>query len=367
MDAPGTGGETVIHDVDQLARLGWDENFAAAFDAIAEPDLQPARVGIEHNHLYRVYAARSEPLASVAGRLRYTAAGAEALPAVGDWVAIRPSAEGPAQIRALLPRRTCFSRKSAGDTTTQQVVAANIDTVFLVSGLDGDFNLRRIERYLVATTQSGATPVIVLNKADLAKDAEGAVRAVRERAPNVPIHTTSCAHANGFEPLLRYLSGGRTVALLGSSGVGKSSIINRLLGYDRQTTRTVRRQDSRGRHTTVHRELLLHPHDGVIIDTPGMRELRLWDTEDALETMFNDIDALAAGCRFRDCRHRGEPGCAVGQAVSDGTLTVDRLAHYHKLVDERTGLELRRDELAQLKDKTRAKSVPRTYRRVFKR
>ena len=367
MDAPGTGGETVTHDGDQLVRLGWDQDFATAFDAIAEPGLQPARVGVEHNHLYRVYTAVSEPLASVAGGLRHAAAGAEALPAVGDWVAIRPTAEGPAQIRALLPRRTCFSRKSAGDTTTQQVVAANIDTVFLVSGLDGDFSLRRIERYLVATAQSGAKPVIVLNKSDLSEDADAAARAVSERAPDVPIHTTSCAQANGFDPLLRYLTEGRTVALLGSSGVGKSSIINRLLGYDRQTTRTVRRQDRRGRHTTVHRELLLHPRDGVIIDTPGMRELRLWDTADALETMFHDIDSLAGGCRFRDCRHRGEPSCAVDQAVSDGTLAVDRLAHYHKLGDERTGLDQRRDELAQLKDKTRVKTVHRTSRRVFKR
>ena len=344
---------------DQLSRLGWDEDFAAAFDAIAEPGLQPARVGVEHNHLYRVYSALSEPLATVAGRLKHNAASASSLPAVGDWVAIRPSTEGPAQIRALLPRRTCFSRKSAGDTTTQQVVAANIDTVFLVSGLDGDFNLRRIERYLVAASQSGAMPVVVLNKADLATNAEEAVRTVRTSAPDVPIHTTSCEDNSGLNTLLHYLEGDRTIALLGSSGVGKSSIINRLLGYDRQQTRTVRRHGNRGRHTTVHRELLLHPHDGVIIDTPGMRELRLWDTERALEAMFDDVDALADGCRFRDCRHRTEPGCAVGQAVADGKLSADRLAHYLKLEDERVKLQQRRDELTKLTEKQRVKNVHR--------
>ena len=352
---------------DQLSRLGWDEGFAAAFDAIAEPDLQPARVGVEHNHLYRVYTAVSEPLASVAGRLKHNAVGASSLPAVGDWVAIRPSTEGPAQIRAILPRRTCFSRKSAGNVTTQQVVAANIDTVFLVSGLDGDFNLRRIERYLVAASQSGAMPVVILNKADLATDVEEAVRTVRTSAPDVPIHTTSCEDKRGIEALLGYLEGGRTIALLGSSGVGKSSIINRLLGYDRQQTRTVRQNDKRGRHTTVHRELLLHPRDGVIIDTPGMRELRLWDTERALEATFDDVDALAVGCRFRDCRHRTEPGCAVRQAVTDGKLSADRLAHYLQLGDERVGLQQRRDELAQLTDKQRVQGVHRAPRQVPKR
>ena len=354
-------------DRNQLPRLGWDRSFAAAFDAIEEPNLQPARVGVEHNHLYRVYTASSEVLASVAGKLRHHAGAASALPAVGDWVGIRPSEEGPAQIRALLPRRTCFSRKAAGDTTTEQVVAANVDTVFLVSGLDGDFNLRRIERYLVAASQSGAMPVIVLNKADLAADVDAAARAVRESAPDVPIHATSCHDNRGLEALPHYLSDGRTVALLGSSGVGKSSIINQLLGYDRQQTRPVRQHDSRGRHATVHRELLLHPHDGVIIDTPGMRELRLWDTEDALETVFDDVDALAAGCRFRDCRHRVEPGCAVQQAVADGRLSANRLAHYHKLEDERVRLEQRRDDLAQLADKQRVKSMHQLHRRVPKR
>jgi len=348
----------------RLAQLGWDEFFEEAFTAIGQPYLQPARVGIEHNHLFRIYTASSEVLATVAGKLKHRADAPSALPAVGDWVAIRPGPEGPVQICALLPRRTCFSRRAAGDPTQEQVVAANIDTVFLVSGLDGDFSPRRIERYLTATSQSGAAPVIVLNKADVVADIDAVVAAIRETASTVPVHATSCKDGRGLAALTRYLEGGRTIALLGSSGVGKSTLINRLLGYDRQRTRAVRAHDSRGRHTTVHRELLLHPRGGVIIDTPGMRELRLWDTDRALETAFDDIDTLAASCRFRDCRHRTEPACAVRQAVDGGQLSAARLAHYQQLQDERGQLEQRQDELAQGAEKPRKKRVQHPSPRI---
>ena len=354
-------------DTDRLLPLGWNRFFAAAFDEIDEPGLQPARVGVEHNHLFRVYTASSYVLANAAGKLRHIADAPSALPAVGDWVAIRPSPEGPAQIRAILPRRTCFSRKAAGDETKRQVVAANIDTVFLVSGLDRDFNPRRIERYLVAASDSGAAPAIVLNKGDLVEDVDAAVATIRELAADVPIHVTSCEDGRGIDTLARYLTDGHTVALLGSSGVGKSTLINRLLGDERQRTRTVRPHDSRGRHTTVHRELLLHPDSGVIIDTPGMRELRLWDTSRALETTFDDIEALAEACRFRDCQHRTEPGCAVQLAAERGQISANRLAHYHQLHDERTRLDQRRAELAELAEKQRVKRMHREYRRVPKR
>jgi len=354
-------------DTDGLARLGWNQHFADAFDALGESDVVPARVGVEHNHLFRVYTASSKLLASAAGRLKHMADAPSALPAVGDWVGVRLTAAGPAQIRAILPRTTCFSRKAAGDTTRRQVVAANIDTLFLVSGLDGDLNHRRIQRYLVAASDSGAAPVIVLNKGDLAEDVEAEVAALREMADAVPIHVTSCESGNGIDQLAKYLTDGHTVALLGSSGVGKSTLINRLLGYDRQRTRTVRPKDRRGRHTTVHRELLLHPDSGVIIDTPGMRELRLWDTSGGLETTFDDIESLARNCRFRDCQHRIEPGCAVRQAVTDDKISAGRLAHYLQLQDERATLGQRRDELVKLEEQRPHKKTPRSSQSQRKR
>ncbi len=336
-----------------LTRLGWDRSFAAAFDALEQPELMPARVGIEHNHLYRVYTHEGELMASTAGKLRHQAAGPEALPAVGDWVAVRVGDDRQATICAILPRRTSFCRKAAGDPTKRQVVTANIDTVFLVSGLEGDFNPRRVERYLVAAAESGATPVIVLNKTDLCDSVKDAVQAVRSIAPLVPVYPISCLERQSLEPLVSYLQDSQTVALLGSSGVGKSTIINCLLGQDRQRTQRIRKHDRRGRHTTVHRELLVRPDGGVIIDTPGMRELQLWDTNRALEAAFEEIDGLAPACRFRDCQHRTEPGCAVRQAVEKGQLPPERLEHYHQLQDERASLHGRRNELSHMAEKRR--------------
>ena len=337
-----------------LEQLGWDGAFAAALDAAGAPDLTPARVAIEHNHLYRIHTPGGELLAEVAGSLRHAASGPDGLPAVGDWVAIRRDGRR-ASIRAILPRRSCFARKAAGDTTRRQVVAANVDTVLLVAGLDGDFSPRRVERYLVAAAESGAAPVVVLNKTDLQPAVEDAVAAIRAADPRVPVHATSCARAEGLEQLEQYLAPGRTVALLGSSGAGKSSIINHLLGSNRQQTRRVHGRTSRGRHTTVHRELLLRPAGGVIIDTPGMRELQLWDSGQALEATFDDVDALAGDCRFRDCKHRTEPGCAVRAAVRDGRLAAARLDHFHRLEDERAALRARQEQLAQLAEARRTR------------
>ena len=339
-----------------LAVLGWDKAFAAAFAALNDAALVPARVGIEHNHIYRVVTADGERMAQAAGRLRHEAAGQDQLPAVGDWVAIAlNTTDDTATIRFVLPRRSSFARKAAGDPTTRQVVAANIDVVLVVAGLDRDFSPRRIVRYLVAVAESGARPAVVLNKRDVCGDLDAAIAQVRDAAPDVPVHATCGKTGEGVDQLEPYLDPGRTVALLGSSGAGKSTLINRLLGEERQRTQPVRGVDQRGRHTTIHRELILSPGGGIIIDTPGLRELQIWDSARALEDAFADIDELAADCRFRDCEHHTEPGCAVRDAVDAGRLDPERLDQYRRLAEERELLVRRREELARRQERAQTR------------
>ena len=341
-----------------LIELGWDEVWAAEFQAMAIGGETPARVSLEHNHVFRVLSAEGEQLAELSGRLRHEAAGRSEMPAVGDWVLMRPApAEGARpQIRAILPRRSVFSRKSAGHETKEQVVAANIDTVFLVSGLDQDFNARRIERYLVMARQSGAQPVIVLNKADLPVNVARIIADIDAVAPNVPVHAV---HAKGtgadVTALRAYLTVGRTVALLGSSGVGKSTIINALAGQELLKTAAVRESDGRGRHTSVHRHLLVLGDGGVVIDTPGMREIQLWDADDAVDVVFHEIEAHAFDCRFRDCRHDTEPGCSVKAGVAAGTIDRDRYESFRKLQRERDAFLARQAERGHIEEKRQAK------------
>jgi ribosome biogenesis GTPase len=338
-----------------LGALGW-RRFVEAFAPYAADGLVPGRVALEHTHIYRVLTQDGEALARVSGRLRHQVSSRADYPAVGDWVAIEPAAHGgDARIRAVLPRFSRFSRRAAGDETEEQVVAANIDTVFIVAGLDHNFNPRRIERYLLVAWDSGASPVVVLNKADLVDDPSEFVEAATALAPAVPIHAVSCRNAGGVEPLRAHLRFGETGALLGSSGVGKSSIVNALVGRDLLQTRDVRAGDSKGRHTTTGRQLVLLPGEGVLIDTPGMRELQLWDTGTALGDAFAEIDARAAGCRFRDCRHRSEPGCAVRAAVEAGQIPPARLESYHKLQQELAFQARQQDQRAQLEQKRKWK------------
>jgi ribosome biogenesis GTPase len=268
------------------------------------------------------------------------------LPAVGDWVAVRQRPEDGAVIVGVVPRRTAFTRRAAGEPTGEQVVAANVDVVFVVMGLDRDYNPRRLERYLLMARESGAAPVILLTKPDLSPDLSAHIRDVTTLAGAIGIHVVNPKRGEGVEQLLAHLAAGRTAALLGSSGVGKSTIINRLVGVDVQRTREVRASDSRGRHTTTHRELVMLPGGGLIIDTPGMRELQLWDAADAVRETFDDIDALAAGCHFTNCRHRDEPRCAVKAAVAEGTLPAERLDSYVKLQDELATLARQQEERA---------------------
>ncbi len=375
-----------------LRDLGWDDSWAAAFQALAREGEMPGRVVLEHNHVYRVLApapaapaARlekttsgvvfsettpdvvsvvSEVLAELAGKVKFEAASRSEMPAVGDWVALRPvTAEGARpQIRAVLPRRSTFSRRAPGRETEEQIVAANIDTIFLVSGLDQDFNLRRIERYLVMARASGARPVIVLNKADLSETLDADLALVAELAPDVPIHSvTAIGDKTDVSALRAYLGTGQTVALLGSSGVGKSTIINALVGRASLKTGEVREIDGRGRHTTVHRQLIVLPTRGLssgalLIDTPGMRELQLWDGEGSrADLVFKEIDALDDACKFRDCQHDQEPGCAVKAAVAEGTIDPTRYESYLKLASERKELIKGQEVRSQIEQKRQAR------------
>ncbi len=359
-----------------LRELGWDEQWARLFTERAAADLLPARVAIEFNHIYRVMTADGELQAQHAGRLLHRATGRHELAAVGDWVAVRPTAEQrTGTIEEILPRRTKFSRKVAGALTEEQVVAANIDTVFLVMGLDRDYNPRRLERYLLTSYESGASPVVLLNKADLVPDAATHVAEIESLAPGVPVHAISAVfreHDDGtvsppdISIVEQYLLVGRTGALLGSSGAGKSTLINALTGNAKLKTAAVREHDSRGRHTTRHRQLILLPGRGLLIDTPGMRELQLWDVNDATRDTFEDVETLAAGCHFTNCRHQDEPRCAVKAAVADGTLAADRFASYLKLQDEIRAFENRRDVRARIEEKRRSKIVGRAIKQIYK-
>jgi ribosome biogenesis GTPase / thiamine phosphate phosphatase len=304
----------------------------------------PARISAEHRGAYEVWSESGMGRAQLAGRLRLELEAAGA-PGVGDWVVVKdaPAADRTTVIERVLTRRTVFTRGAAGRAARAQVVAANVDLVFVVCGLDADFNVRRIERYLARIWSSGAEPAVLLNKADLCDDLAGHIAEVESHCLGVPILATSALHAEGIEPVRARIRAGMTVALVGSSGAGKSTLVNALLGEVRMRTGEVRESDGRGCHVTTHRQLVLLPGGGLLLDTPGMRELQLVD-EDGLEEVFGDIAVLAGRCRFRDCRHEAEPGCAVKQAVAAGELDAERLDHFRKLEREAQAYELRHDE-----------------------
>jgi ribosome biogenesis GTPase len=347
-----------------LEELGWSDFFAEAWAELSPPEGQvPARVVVADPRVLRVRGEEGERLAELSGRLRHAARAPIDRPTAGDWVALRSR---PGASRALvdfvLPRRTAFVRRAAGAVTVEQILAANVDTVFLVMGLDRDFNPRRIERALVLAWESGADPVVLLNKADLCDSVDARRSEVELVAPGVPVRVIAAKEGRGLEALSAWLKRGRTVALLGSSGVGKSTIVNRLLGEERLKTREVRESDQRGRHTTTRRELVTLPAGGLLLDTPGLREIQLWGTEDGLASAFEDVLGLASQCRFRDCAHLPEPGCAVRAAVEAGQLPEERLASYHKLLAELRSLEVRQDPLLRREERGRWRSIYRSLK-----
>ncbi len=326
-----------------LIELGWNEYFAALFEPYRLEGLSPARVVAQHRDRCATTGEMGDLLAEVSGRFRHQADDASGYPTVGDWVALEPFAQHRGLIHAVLERRSAFVRKAAGKTTEAQVVAANVDVVFIVTGLDGDFSVRRIERYLTAAWDSGAAPVIVLNKSDLRRDLAEVIANVEDVCLGTPVTAVSARDGSNVDSLIGFIGPGKTAALIGSSGAGKSTLINRLLGRDRLPTGPVRESDGRGRHITSRRELIALPDGGLLIDTPGMRELQLWAEKESLAGAFEDVEGIAAHCRFPDCRHESEPGCAVREALENGRLDEGRVGSFLKQRRELERLALKRD------------------------
>lgn len=345
-----------------LERLGADQAVYGAFSSYAQQQMVLARVAIAQRDLYYLYTEDGAAHAEPSGRLYYRTPGHSSFPVTGDWVAARIVGPGQALVEAVLPRRTCLSRRAAGSRDEEQPLAANVDVVFLVCGLDGDFNLRRLERYLALVATSGASPVVVLNKADLCADLAGRIVETAAIARSAPVVAASTLDPHGLDALRRFLTPGATVALLGSSGAGKSTIANRLLDEERFRTGEVRMRDSRGRHTTARRELTPLPRTGALIDTPGMRELQLWAGPESIDAVFDDITGIAENCRFRDCTHSGEPGCAVAAALDRGQVDTDRWASFQKLRAEAEWHETMADPLAALERKRKWKAIHKQAR-----
>lgn len=350
-----------------LKKLGYNSFFEAYFNEYASEGQIPGRIAIQNLSNFTVYTELGELLGEVSGKFRFETENGKAdvngYPAVGDWVLLRPFPnESKAIIDKILPRKNKFSRKEAGEKTIEQIVAANIDIVFIVNALNHDFNLRRLERYLTTVMDNEIQPVIILSKADLAHDLNAKIEQVREVVGVIPIQAISVKEGFGLEELEQYFVNNNTVAVLGSSGVGKSTLINTLAGEEKFFVQEVSDFSNKGKHTTTHREMIILANGGLIIDTPGMRELQLWDGGEGVAETFDDLEELSLQCKFTDCLHADEPGCAIRAAINKGEIDETRLKSYLKLMREVKYIESKQNVKTAIENKKHWKQVHKSLK-----